>query len=214
MQTSSERTQVVDFLKRQVIGAVVTAEPLVAKIDRDEITSIYEEDAVYSNWAESSEGFAFHMTTLARGTRYLSGKDLKAEGTLNAVRVMRYEITERLSTKALVGFSRFGSSTNMQPDPFAGVIFLVRMSMKDQALHVEETQVGYSDRIGADGTPRPFAVDGLYIYSVRDGSLEVQYRQTTFDVDPITMQRTRTKEDFSIQVSREIRFPEPLERIP
>jgi hypothetical protein len=214
MQTCSERTQVVDFLKRHVIGTVVSAKPVVTKIDSDEITSIYEEDAVFSNWAESSEGFAFHMTTLARGTRYLSGKALKAEGTLNAVRVIRYEITERLSSKALVGFSRFISTTNTQPDPFAGVIFLVRMNLKDGTLHVDESQVGYSDRITADGTAKPFAVDGLYLFSLENGALAIHYRQTTYDVDPVTLHRTKTKEDFPTQVSHAIRFPEPLERIP
>lgn len=214
MPTCSERSEVVEFLKRYVIGTVVSAEPVVTKIDRDEITSIYEEDAVFSNLAESSEGFAFDMTTLARGTRYLSGKELKAEGTLNAVRVIRYEITERLSSKALVGFSRFICSTNTHPDPFAGVIFLVRMSMKDGALQVDESQVGYSDRILANGTARPVAVDGVYTYSVNGGTLAIHYNQTTFDVDPITLRRTKTKEEFPTQISRAIRFPEPLERIP
>jgi hypothetical protein len=214
MGTYSERTQVVDFLKRHVIGSAVWAKPVVTKFDRDEITSIYEEDAVFSNLSESREGFAFDMTTLARGTRYLSGPEMRAEGTLNTVRVLRYEITERLSSKALLGFSRFISSTNTQPDPIAGAIFLVRMSMKDGELLVEENQVGYSDRITADGTAKPIAVDGIYTFSVKGETLSIHYDQATFDVDPVTLSRARTGEKFPTQVSRQVRFPEPLERIP
>jgi hypothetical protein len=214
MGTYSERAKIVDFLKRHVIGSAVSAKPVVTKFDRDEITSIYEEDVVFSNLSESREGFAFDMTTLARGTRYLSGAELRAEGTLNTVRVLRYEITERLSSNALLGFSRFISSTNTQPDPIAGAIFLVRMSMRDGELRVEENQVGYSDRITAEGAARPIAVDGVYTYSVKGETLAIHYDQTTFDVDPVTLSRAKTGEKFPTQVSRQVRFPEPLERIP
>ena len=117
------------------------------------------------------------------------------------------EITERLSSNALLGFSRFISSTNTQPDPIAGAIFLVRMSMRDGELRVEENQVGYSDRITTEGAARPIAVDGVYTYSVKGETLAIHYDQTTFDVDPVTLSRAKTGEKSPTQVSHPSALP-------
>src|SRR5262245_30022195 len=115
----SDRTKAIEFMKRYVIGKAVVAPPVTTHTDDDRITGTYEEDVVFSNLVEIENGFAFDMTTLARGTRYVSdktGKKLLAEGTLNAVRVIRYEMTERKSSGRLIGSARFVSSTNTQPD--------------------------------------------------------------------------------------------------
>jgi hypothetical protein len=208
----SQRTEVIEFLRRHVIGKAVVAPAVTTRLDRDQITAAYEEDAVFSNLKETANGFSFDLTTLARGTRYVQGKDgkLLAEGTLNAVRVIRYEITERRSSGRLVGFARFVASTNTQPDPFSGTVFLVQLTLERDVLSVAETMVGYADAVSADGTLKPVAWDGKYRYALEDGTLVVRYDQSTFDVDPATLGRTPTKETFATQVSREIQFPAEL----
>lgn len=206
----SERTRVLQFLKRHVIGRAVGAAPVTTHTDHDLITGAYEEDALFSSLVETANGFSFDMTTLARGTRYVhdkSGKKLLAEGTLNAVRVIRYEMTERKSSGQLVGFARFVSSTNTQPDPVAGTVFVVRMRLKGGVLEVEENMAGYADFVSANGTFKPRAVDGKYSYAVKQGKLAVHCQQTTFDVDPKTLRRTPTADRFPVQVSHEIQFP-------
>lgn len=214
---TSERARALEFLKSHVIGRAVGAAPVTTHTDHDVITGAYEEDAIFSNLVETANGFSFDMTTLARGTRYVhdkGGRQLLAEGTLNAVRVVRYEMTERRSSGHLVGFARFVSSTNTQPDPFSGTIFLVRMWLKDGVLEVEENMAGYADFVSADGSFTPRAVDGKYRYAVEHGKLAVHYQQRTFDVDPETLRRTPTADRFPDQVSREIEFPSPLETVP
>lgn len=207
----SEHGQVLEFLKRHVIGRAVVAEPVNTTTDGGRITAAYEEDAIYSNLVESATGFAFDLITLTRGTRYLAaskGKGLVAEGTLNTVRVLRYEITKRISTHQLIGHSRFISSTNVQPDPFAGVIFLVQMALRGDVLTVRESMVGYADLPAADGSFRPGAVEGTYEFSVAKDRLRVRYEQERFDVDPKTLARKSTGDKFPPQVSEEVTFPE------
>ena len=205
---------VVNFLSKNVIGKAVVAPPVTTSTDGSRITSAYEEDVVFSGLSTTERGFSFDMTTLARGTRYAvdkKGSRLLAEGTLNAVRVLRYEMTERASTGELIGFSRFISSTNTQPDPMQGAFFLVRMWMERSALVVTESQVGYADFIGADAKMKPSAIEGKYRYTVVKGKLSVEYEQATFDVDPKTLDRKRTADKFPVQVSREVQFPSALE---
>jgi hypothetical protein len=205
---------VLDFVSKHVIGKAVVAAPIETTTDGSRMTSAYEEDVVFSGLGRTDRGFSFDMTTLARGTRYAvdkNGSRLLAEGTLNTVRVLRYEMTERASTGELIGFSRFISSTNTQPDPMQGAFFLVRMWMERDALVVTESQVGYADFIGADEKMKPFAIDGKYRYAVENGKLTVEYEQATFDVDPKTLERKRTADKFPVQVSREVQFPPALE---
>jgi hypothetical protein len=180
--------------------------------ERGQVTTTYEEDAVFSNLTETANGFSFDMTTLSRGTRYVADKagKLLAEGTLNAVRVVRYEVTERSSSGKLVGFSRFISSTNTQPDPFSGTVFLVQIDGGHDRLTLHETMVGYCDLPAADGKAKPVAWEGRYHYSLENGNLVVTYDQETFDVDPATLRRTPTGDKFPPQVSREIEFPAEL----
>jgi len=212
-----ERARALKFLRSHVIGKAVAAAPITTQSDGDAITAAYEEDAVFSSLVESADGFSFDMTTLARGTRYVRGKRgqvLVAEGTMNAVRVVRYEMTERRSSGHLVGFSRFVSSTNTEPDPFSGAIFLVRMWPKNTGLQVDEALMGYADFVSEKGTFQPMAVEGTYQYALERGKLVVRYQQATFSVDTKTLKRTRTRDKFPVQVSREVEFPSRLEEIP
>jgi hypothetical protein len=207
---TSDRAQVVKFLRNHVIGKTVVAAPVKTITDQGRTEGAYEDQTFYSNLVERADGFSFDLTVIFWGTLYeldKAGKRAREEGSLNAVRVYRYEMTERKSTGELVGFARFVSSTNTQPDPFAGTVFLARMWLEGDALIVHETQAGYADVAVAGGISKPIASDGNYRYAIEDGKLVVHLQQATFDVDPETHTRTPTKDKFPIQVSREIGFP-------
>jgi len=210
--TTSDRSGVLEFLKQHVVGRAVAAEPIVTHSDEGQITSAYEDDMQFSNLVETVDGFAFDLTSLARGTRYVVGKgrELRAEGTLNAVRVIRYQMSERRSSGGLVGYAHFISSTNAKPDPFAGAVFLVRMWRRGEALEVEENMVGYVDFVTHDEGLRPMAVEGRYLYTAERGQLMVRYEQATFHVDPETLARTPSGDEFPVQVSCEVPVPTPL----
>jgi hypothetical protein len=211
---ASDRKEIVEFLKDHVIGKALGAPPVTTQVDGGRIAAAYEEDAVYSNLAESASGFSFDLTTLARGTRYLPNEKggFVAEGTLNTVRVIRYELTERLSSGQVVGYARVISSTNTQPDPFAGTIFMVHIAVEEDALVLRETMGGYADFVTSDGKFKPVAVDGTYRFRVHHKKLSVQYEQETFDVDPSTNRRTPTGDRFPAQISEELQFPVSLEK--
>jgi hypothetical protein len=206
---TSERTQVIKFLKDHVIGKTVVAAPVSTYTDQGRIEGVYEDQTFFSNLVEKADGFCFDLTAIFMGTLYEldKGQRVKSEGSLNAVRVYRYEMTERKSSGRLVGFAWFVSSTNTQPDPFSGIVFLARMWLESEALVVQETQAGYADVAVTGGAFKPIASDGKYRYAVEDGKLVVHYQQTTFDVDPETLMRTPTQDKFPVQVSMEIGFP-------
>lgn len=202
--------QVVDFLERHVIGHTVAAQPITARTNggRTEIT--YVDQNFFSNLSQTPDGFGFDLTAVTLGRRYgldEQGRRVELAGSLDAVRVYRYELTERPSTGQLLGFARFVSSTNTEFDPFSGACFLSRMRLAGEELIVQDMQVGYGDFVDRGGVRRPIAVDGVYRYTVKDGRLIVQFDQGTFNVDPETLTRTPTGDQFPTQVSEE--FDEP-----
>jgi hypothetical protein len=207
--SASERSQAIKFFKDHVIGKTLVAAPITTVTDQGRTEGHYETQTFFSNLVETANGFHFDLTDISRGTLYLRGADgatIRSDGSLHAVRVYRYEITERKSSGKLVGFARCVTSTNTEPDPVSGTISLVRMWLEDEALVVEETQAGYADFPGASGVANAVASDGVYRYRIEEGKLEMRYQQTTFDVDPTTLRRTRTADEFPEQVSREIEF--------
>lgn len=211
----SVRDEVIHFLGREVIGRAVAAAPVVIRSEADGLTTAYEEDVVYSNLAETSHGFSFDLTTLARGTRYTAekhGSGQVAEGTMNSVRVIRYEMTKRRSTGEILGYARLISTTNAE-DPLGGAFFLVRMGVVGDVLEVSEHLMGYGDIRSADGPFEPIAIDGTYRYRSENGALVVEYQQHNYHVDPHTLSKSPTGEDFPLQISREVVFPTPLDQV-
>jgi len=204
----SERTEAIKFLRKYIIGRTVVAEAVTTSDDGGRLAVAYEDQTFFNNLVETADGFSFDLTALSRGTRFVKGdrRGFLAEGTLDAIRVYRYEITERKSSGELVGYARYVASTNPQHDPFSGTCFLSRISIAGGEFVVEDTQAGYCDFVSSDGSFRAVASDGKYRYAPKRGKLVVYYQQATFDVDPETMRRTRTKDKFPLQVSREIDF--------
>jgi len=205
----SERTQAIEFLKKHVIGRAVVAAPITTFTDQGRVESVYEDQTFFSNLVETANGFGFDLIVIQSGTLYELDKGERAQpgDNLDAVRVYRYEITERKSSGRLVGFARFISSTGTEFDAWSGTIFLVQLWLQGGELVVQETQFGYGDFVAAGGASKPIASDGRYRYAIEDGKLAVYYKQTTFDVDPETLQRTPTKDQFQIQISKEIGPP-------
>ena len=205
----SERTRVIEFLKKHVIGRTVVAAPVTTHTDQGRVEGTYEDQTFFSNLMETVDGFHFDMTVIARGTVYDmdDGAKVQPGGSLDAARVYRYEITERRSSGRLVGFARFVSSTNNQPDPLSGTIFLVQVRLEHGTLIVEETQAGYADLVATQGAYQCVAIDGTYRYVVEGGKLVMHYQQKTFDVDPKTLHKTPTTDHFPPQVSKEIGPP-------
>ena len=203
---SHERLRAIEFLERNVIGRTVVAEPVTTRTNDGRTEASYVDQNFFSNLVRTGYGFAFDLTSVTLGRRYgldENGEEMELAGSLDAVRVYRYEMTERPSSGRLLGFARFISTTNTEFDPFSGTCFLVHMWMQEGDLVVEETQAGYGDFPARGGERKPVASDGLYRYCIHDDRLVVQFQQSTFDVDPKTLERTPTGDSFPAQVSRE-----------
>jgi hypothetical protein len=208
---------VVDFIEQNLIGRTLSSTPIRA-VTNDGATEVtYVDETFFSNLVRRRLGFDFDLTAITMGRRFGLSDGHRAElaGSMDAVRVYRYQMTERVSTGRLLGFARHISSTNAQFDPVAGTCFMVQMRIEDGALISEEQQVGYGDFPGVGGRRRAQALDSVYRYSVdENGILQLRFDQVTFDVDPDSFARVPSGDKFPTQLSQERtdREGEPIRR--
>lgn len=209
-------TSVVEFIGENLIGRTLTSEFISAITNDEQSEATYWDQTFFSNLVRRADGFNFDLTAITVGRRFgldSEGQRKELAGSMDAVRVYRYEMTERASTGQLLGFARHISSTNTQSDPMAGTCFLVQMEVDGDGLTVSERQVGYGDFPAPGGRRKPQALDSRYRYTVDGrGRLSVEFDQETFDVDPKSFERRPSGDRFPTQISRELfdREGEPI----
>lgn len=193
---------VAQFIERNLIGRTLRSSLINALINDGRTEVTYADQTFFSNFVRREQGFDFDLTviTLARRFGLYDGRRTELAGTIDTVRVYRYQMTERVSTGRLLGFARHISTTNTEFDPVDGTCFMVQMRVEDGTLVVDERQVGYGDFPVPDGR-KPQALDSTYRYSLdAQGALQLRFDQATFDVDPDTFDRTPSGDKFPTQV--------------
>jgi len=194
---------VAQFIERNLIGRTLTSSLISALINDGRTEVTYADQTFFSNFVRREQGFDFDLTviTLARRFGLYEGRRTELAGTMDVVRVYRYQMTERVSTGRLLGFARHISTTNTEFDPVAGTCFMVQMWVEDCTLVVDERQIGYGDFPVPGGGRKPQALDSTYRYSLdARGALQLRFDQATFDVDPDTFERTPSGDKFPTQV--------------
>lgn len=213
---SQASVTVAEFIEQNLIGRTLTSSPIRALINDGRTEVTYADQTFFSDFVSREQGFDFDLTAITFGRRFGLHDDRRVElaGTMDAVRVYRYQMTERVSTGRLLGFARHISTTNTQFDPVAGTCYMIQMRVEDGTLIVDERQIGYGDSPVPGGGRKPKALDSAYRYFLdAEGILHLRFDQATFDVDPDTFERTPSGDKFPTQVSREM-FDREGQRVP
>jgi hypothetical protein len=199
---------VMEFIEQNLIGRTLNSEPISARTDDGLAEVTYSDQTFFSNLVRRAAGFDFNLTTITLGRRFrlnADGQRTELAGSMDAVRLYRYEMTARVSTGQLLGFIRLVSSTNEQLDPLAGTCSQVQMRLEDGALVVNERQIGYGDFPAPGGGRKPQALDYSHRYSVDDrGTLSAELEQEAFDVDPESFERRPSGDRIPTQTLREL----------
>lgn len=203
----SERAQVMKFLKENVLGRTLATPKTTYKWDDNKMEGDYQDQVMYNNFTETTEGFAFDVTSVNKSTVYdldRQGQRVQPGRDFSGTFVLRYEICERTSTKQLTGIARPIAMTIKAPSPEGTVTLVTGMKVADGKLTWNETLPGYADFAAAKGQYKPGTWSANMSISLVDGKVRIEADQTNFDVDPVTLQRTPAKEKLPILVTKEI----------
>jgi hypothetical protein len=203
---TSLRSQVVRFLREHAVGKSLATSPVTFKIDGGKVEVAGEEQISLSNLVETTEGFKCDLTSVSKTSSFDLGPDGKRSAPgrdWSGVTVVRYEVKELRSTKALVGFSRTVSTTVKDFD-MTGTASGVRVDFRDGQLTLKESGVLYGDMLAADGAFKPGTFEGTSRLSLEGGKLRWDADGVAFDVDPETLKRTPSKDKLPTITYREI----------
>jgi hypothetical protein len=203
----TDRTQVMKFLKEHVLGRTLATPKTTYQGDDNKVEGDYEDQVIYNNFAETAEGFAFDVTSVSKQTLYdldPQGKRLSPGRDFSGTFVLRYEICERASTKQLTGIARPIAMTIKAPSPEGTVSLVTGMKVVNGKLTWNETLPGYADIASAKGKYKPGSWSVKVTMSLVGGKLRIEGEQTNYDVDPVTLQRTPTKEKLPLFVTQEV----------
>ncbi len=196
---SSDRVQVMKFLKDHVMDRTIVSSKKTYKLDEGRMEVDHEDETKFNNFFESASGFAFDMTIARKTILYDIGKDgkrVEPGKDLSSSAVSRYEIAERVSTKSLTGVCRPISTTSSAslPSRQGTVTLVTRIRLSGSKLTWTEIIPGYADIAAPGGQYKPGSTDDHQTFSVIAGRLRFESITTVYEVDSETLKRTPKKE--------------------
>ena len=190
---SSDRVRAIKFLREHVVGKTVATPETVFKYAGNKVEGVTSGTDSYTNLVETVDGFHFDVLSVSRMTNYdldKEGKRIKPGRNEDATYLTRYDLTERKSTGKLVGTARIVSSTHKTFT--AGLTSAVLVTVGETGLETKEYSLLYEDFFEKEGKWKAGASETKIRFSLEEGKLRVDGENLQFDVDPKTLNKTRT----------------------
>ena len=146
------------------------------------------------------------MTTVTRELVYnLDGKGMRTTiaKDYTGTSVFRYELAFRKSTNQLTGYMRCISTTVQHQTMEAVVCGISGVTFDGKELKWQEKQLLYRDNPVEADKYKPVAFDSKVRFYLDNGKAVFEYLPTLWDVDPDTLERSLSKDDYPPYISRE-----------
>lgn len=202
----SKKDEIINFLKTHVLGKVLLTDELTYTLEDGKLEGVYSDQIIFTGLFESENGFYFDMSVIANEKVYQlddNGDRISLNRDYNGASVFRYEMAERRSTSDITGIMRMISTTVKDHTVEALVYGIYNVKLADDELSWDECQVLYRDMTSTDGKHRPVALDPKAGLFFKDKKLQFEYMVTCFDVNPITLEKTVSKDKLPSFIAKE-----------
>lgn len=200
------KNEVIQFIEKHIIGKTLFTDEVVYKLENGNLEGVYNDKMMFSDLVKTENGFRFHMTTVTQelvynlceaGTRTTLAKDYAGTS------VFSYALALRKSTQQLTGYMRCISTTVQNATMEAVVYGVFNVTFNGKELKWQETQLLYRDSpIGKDKY-RPVAFDSKIRFYLDKGKVVFEYLPTHWDIDPDTLEKRLSKDDYPPYISKE-----------
>ena len=201
-EETSERAKALSFLKDNVIGRTVSVN-LTEKIANGTVETVFSRNTSFVKLMETPNGFQFDAVSVIRQTNYDLDKQGKRVGPgLVEDRTIadRYVVSERKSTKKLIGYSLVVSNSS---DFDEAAVDAVRVGFQDGKLVIDESTVLFNDLFAEGGQFKPGGADVHSEFSIVRGKLRRVQTIQIFDVDPNTLEKQPRKSKAEVTTDEE-----------
>ena len=198
--------EIIDFLKNNIFGKVLYTDELIYTLDDKTLEGVYSDRIIFANPVISEYGFNFDMFVAADEMIYeldknSERKDIKSNYT--GISVFRYEFAKRKSTGEITGIFRLLTTTVKNQTAQGVVCGVFNILLKDNVLSFQEEQVLYRDQRGNGDSYRSVAFDSKNKFYFSVGKLVFEYNGTCYDVNPVSFNKSLSKDVFPKFIARE-----------
>lgn len=200
------KDQVIQFLEQQIIGKTLFTDNVVYKLENEKLEGLYSDKMMFSDLVRTRNGFKFNMTTVTQELVYQldeKGARTSIAKDYTGTSVFGYELAMRKSTGKLTGYMHCLSSTveNQTMDAVVCGIFDVTFDGKE--LKWQENQLLYRDNPIGENQYKPVAFDSKVRLYLDSGKAVFEYLPTLWDIDPNTLEKRLSKDDYPPYISKE-----------
>lgn len=201
------KDEIIHFLEKNLIGKILFTDKVTYTLGNGKLESIYNDQMTFSNLVKTENGFKFNMTTLTHELIY--NLDKKGERTTIAkdytgTSVFCYELAVRKSTNQLTGYMYCVSTTVQDQTMEAVVCGIFDVIFNGKELSWRENQLLYRDNPIEEDKYKPVAFDSKVRIYLNEGKVVYEYLPTLWDVNPRTLEKRLSKDDYPPYISKEV----------
>lgn len=179
---------------------------VVYKLDNGKLEGVYSDKMMFSDLVKTRNGFKFNMTTVTQELVYQldeKGARTSVAKDYTGTSVFCYELAMRKSTGQLTGYMHCVSSTVENQTMEAVVCGIFDMVFDGNELKWQENQLLYRDNPIGENQYKPAAFDSKARLYLDSGKVVFEYLPVLWDIDPNTLEKRLSKDDYPLYISRE-----------
>ena len=197
---------IIEFLETNVNGKTLHTKELVYELENGALEGVYSDQISFSNLKYSLSGFQWDMFIVSNEKIWVvnDGQRETLRKDFSSVSLFRFELAKRKSTDGITGFFRFISASGKDIAAEAIISSINDVRLENGVLGLKEEQALYRDQPVQDGRFKPVAFQSDQRFFVEDGKLHYEYDGNSFDIEPATMRRKTSSDNFPPFISIEI----------
>lgn len=200
------KDEILQFLEQNIIGKTLLTDKVVYKLDNGKLEGAYSDKMMFSDLVKTRNGFKFNMTTVTQELVYQldeKGARTSVAKDYTGTSVFCYELAMRKSTGQLTGYMHCVSSTVENQTMEAVVCGIFDVVFDGNELKWQENQLLYRDNPIGENQYKPAAFDSKARLYLDSGKVVFEYLPVLWDIDPNTLEKRLSKDDYPLYISRE-----------
>lgn len=199
--------QIIKYLKENVLYRPLITDEVIYYLGDGLLEGVYIDSMTFSDLLITEYGFQFSMTTVTKEKVYsLNAKKKRVgiEKDYTGTSIFRYELAFRKSSEEITGYMR-GLSTSVPNHTMEGVVYGVYdVRLENNQLKWKEQQLLYRDLPSDGGKYNSVAFDSEVRFYLKDEKLRFEYTPKLYNVDPKTLIKTLSVNQYPTFISKEI----------
>lgn len=200
------KDEIIQFMRQSIIGKTLQTDDVVYQLENGTFEGVYSDKMMFSDLVETENGFKFNMITVTQELVYNldeNGMRMTIAKDYTGTSVFCYELALRKSTKQLTGYMRCVSTTVQNQTMEAVVCGISGVTFDGKELKWQEHQLLYRDNPIGEDKYKPVAFDSQVRFYLENGKTMFEYLPTLCDVNPDTLEKSLSKDNYPPYVSKE-----------